>query len=414
MKLQTQYNKITIFSSILVLLIAGAGYYFLVHYILEQQLDDTLRVEEIEIHDFVLNNKRLPPATTYKDQKIEFKPIAHNGSRYFRTLTLFNERENENELSRQLVFPVEVAGQFYMATVTKSQEATEKIVGIILLITIGLIVLLGLLLFLANRFLVKRLWKPFRNTLISIRNFDLNAPQTIRPEKAVIDEFNELNENISLMTEKVVKDYLSLKHFTDQASHELQTPLAVINSKLDLLIQDPELSEKNLKDVQSIYDAVGKMSTLGQSLLLLTRIDNNQFNQREQVDILVIAENILNDFDEWIEQKNLTIIWEKEELRVTMNPQLAYTLITNLVLNCIKHSNENDAIVISFRRNAFSISNPGNGALPGNRIFDRFWKSEDSKGTGLGLAIVKEICDHHGFVVRYDFKDASHHFTIIF
>src|SRR5258706_8013446 len=153
MKLQAQYNKISIASSIFVLLIAGAGYYFLLHYVLEDQLDETLRVEQAEILDFVQTNHSLPPATTYKDQRIEFKKSNNALAQSFRTLMLYNANEKENELSRQLVFTVEVNGQYYVASVTKSQEDTEKIIGVILLITLGLIIILSILLFFANRFL---------------------------------------------------------------------------------------------------------------------------------------------------------------------------------------------------------------------------------------------------------------------
>ena len=414
MKLQTQYNKISIASSILVLLIAGAGYYFLLYYVLKVQLDDTLRVEQIEIQDFVQTNHSLPPATTYKDQRIEFKKSDKAFLQSFRTLMLYNPEEKENELSRQLDFTVEVNGQYYIASVTKSQEDTEKIIGIILLITLGLIIILSMLLFFANRFLVKRLWKPFQATLSSIKNFDLNAPYAIKTEKTVIHEFNELNENISMMTEKVVKDYLSLKHFIDHASHEMQTPLAVVNSKLDILIQDPALNEKNLQDLQAIYDAVDKMSKLGQSLLLLARIENNQFSEKQEVDIEVIAKNIIQELDEWISGKKLTISNKMSELKVNMNLLLANTLIANLVINAIKHSSRQETILFSSGKNIFTISNPGTQVLDGNRIFDRFWKSEYSDGTGLGLAIAKQICDHYGFLLQYEFKEETHYFSINF
>jgi signal transduction histidine kinase len=414
MKLQAQYNKISIASSIIVLLIAGAGYYFLLHYILEDQLDETLRVEQVEIQDFIQNNHSLPPATTYKDQRIEFKKTDKAFPQSFRTLMLYNAEERENELSRQLIFAVQVNGRYYAASVTKSQEDTEKIIGVILLITLGLIILLSILLFFANRFLVKRLWKPFQATLSSIKNFDLNAPSAIKTEKTIIHEFNELNENISMMTEKVVKDYLSLKHFTDHASHEMQTPLAVINSKLDILIQDPALSEKNLKDLQAIYDAVDKMSKLSQSLLLLTRIENNQFSERQEVNLRETTENIIQGLDEWIREKSLTVQNDISELQVTMNRQLADTLITNLVINAIKYSSRQESIRLWSGKNIFTISNPGIQALAGDRVFARFWKSEYSDGTGLGLAIAKQICDHYGFLLQYEFRDGAHYFSIAF
>jgi signal transduction histidine kinase len=414
MKLQAQYNKISIASSIIVLLIAGAGYYFLLHYVLEDQLDETLRVEQVEIQDFIRTNHSLPPATTYKDQRIEFNKTDKAFAQSFRTLMLYNTEEKENELSRQLVFAVEVNAQYYAASVTKSQEDTEKIIGVILLITLGLIILLSILLFFANRFLVKRLWKPFQTTLSSIKNFDLNAPSAIKTEKTVIHEFNELNENISMMTEKVVKDYLSLKHFTDHASHEMQTPLAVINSKLDILIQDPALNEKNLQDLQVIYDAVDKMSKLSQSLLLLARIENNQFSERQEVNLGETTENIIQEFDEWIREKSMTVCNDISGLRVTMNRQLANTLIANLIINAIKHSDRQERILLWSEEKIFTISNPGSQALAEDRVFARFWKSEYSNGTGLGLAIAKQICDHYGFLLRYEFRKGTHYFSILF
>lgn len=414
MKLQAQYNKISIASSIIVLLIAGAGYYFLLNYILKDQLDETLRVEQVEIQDFIKTNHSLPPATIYKDQRIEFKKIDKTVPQSFRTLMLYNAEGKKNELSRQLIFAVEVNGQYYAASVTKSQEDTEKIIGAILLITLGLIILLSVLLFLANRFLVKRLWKPFQATLSSIKSFDLNAPSAIKTEKTTIHEFNELNKNVTMMTGKVIKDYLSLKHFTDYASHELQTPLAVINSKLDILIQNPELNEKNLQDIQTIYDAVDKMSKLSQSLLLLTRIENNQFSERQEVNLHGTAENIIHEFDEWIREKSLTVCNNISELKVTMNRRLADTLISNLIINAVKHSGRQEKILLKSEKKILTISNPGVQALTADRIFDRFWKSEYSDGTGLGLAIAKQICDHCGFLLRYEFREKIHYFSITF
>ena len=414
MKLQAQYNKISIASTILVLLIAGAGYYFLLQYVLKEQLDETLRVEQVEIQDFIQTHHLLPPATTYKDQRIEFKKSDKVLPQSFRTLMLYDPDEKENELSRQLNFNVEVNGQYYIASVTKSQEATEEIIGVILLITLGLIILLSLLLFFANRFVVKRLWKPFQTTLSSIKSFDLNAPSAIKTEKTAIHEFNELNVNISMMTEKVVKDYLSLKHFIDHASHEMQTPLAVVNSKLDVLIQDPSLNEKNLQDLQVIYDSVDKMSKLSQSLLLLARIENNQFSEKQEVDIHNVAKNIIQELDEWISERSLTVSNEISELKVNMNSQLANTLIANLLINAIKHSNKQESILLRSDKNVLTISNPGTQALDKDRIFDRFWKSEYSDGTGLGLAIAKQICDHYGFPLQYEFSQGAHHFSILF
>ena len=216
------------------------------------------------------------------------------------------------------------------------------------------------------------------------------------------------------MTEKAVKDYLSLKDFTDHASHEMQTPLAVVNSKLDILIQDPALSEKNLQHLQGIYNAIDKMSKLSQSLLLLTKIDNKQFSVSREVDIQLTVKNKLEELGEWILEKSLVINNRINDLHITMNPQLADMLISNLVTNAIRHSEPHGHILLQSGKNIFIISNPGRTALDKHRIFDRFWKTEHSDGTGLGLAIVKRICDQYGFSLKYEFKDGDHFFTILF
>ncbi|MEP7373667.1 MAG: HAMP domain-containing sensor histidine kinase [Chitinophagaceae bacterium] len=414
MKLQAQYNRISFASSMIVLLTGAIGYYYLLHYVLTQQLDDTLKVEQVEIQDYINGKHSLPSATTYKDQKIEFKKVEKDFPQRFNILRFHDTADKENERSRQLIFPVQVNGQYYAASVTKSQEATEEMIGLILLITLGLIILLSVLLFFANRFLVKRLWKPFRTTLTSIKNFDLDAPSAIKTEKTSIAEFNELNESIHTMTEKAVKDYLSLKDFTDHASHEMQTPLAVVNSKLDILIQDPGLDEKNLRHLQSIYNAVDKMSKLNQSLLLLTKIDNKQFFESRKVDIRSTVKNKLDELDEWINEKSLVVNNGVNDLHTMMNPQLADMLISNLVINAIRHSEPFSHILLQSGKHIFTISNPGNQPLDKHRIFDRFWKSEHSGGTGLGLAIVKRICDQYGFSLQYEFKDGNHFFTVTF
>ncbi|MEO8405676.1 MAG: HAMP domain-containing sensor histidine kinase [Chitinophagaceae bacterium] len=414
MKLQTQYSRATIISSIVVLLIAGIGYYFLLHYVLTQQLDETLHVEEVEIIDYIQKNQSLPEATTFQDQRTSFRKVSNPIVRHFTTLMLVDSTDGDNELSRQLTFPIAIKGDYYAASVSKSQEETEDLIVLVLLVTLALLLLLGILLFFFNRFILKRLWRPFHDTLSSIKHFDLNAPSPVKVPKTSIDEFNELNESVNMMTEKVMKDYLSLKNFTDHASHEIQTPLAVINSRLDLLIQDPGLSAESLHQVQSVYNAVDKISRICQSLLLLTKIENNQFNDKEQVDIKRVIQDKLTELDEWIHGNSLNIQTDLRLSHVSMNAQLADILISNLVINAIKYTTQNKTITIHANSNRLTISNPGLQKLNDNLIYDRFWKSDKSDGTGLGLAIVKQICDKYGFELKYEYKKEFHQFSVQF
>src|SRR5262245_24895520 len=154
MKLQAQYNRITIFSSFIILLIAAIAYYFLLRYVLIDQLDNALKVEEVEIYDYIKNYDTLPPATVYKDQHISFEPAEKKIGRSFQSLQVSDSAENEKESVRQLFFPIELHGKYYRASVSKSAESTDDLVWIILGSTLVLIVLLTAILFFTNRFLL--------------------------------------------------------------------------------------------------------------------------------------------------------------------------------------------------------------------------------------------------------------------
>ncbi len=414
MKLQAQYNKITIISTFFILLIAAAGYYFLLKYVLTRQLDETLKVEEVEIYDHLKKYDSLPAPTIYKDQRISFEPATKKTARVFQSVEILDTTDNEKELSRQLLFPLELHGKYYTASVTISEEATKNLVWIILFSTIALIVLLTAILFFTNRFLLKKLWQPFRHTLSSIKEFNLSAPCEIAMQSTRITEFKELNESIRMMAQKVIKDYQSLKNFTDNASHEIQTPLAVINSKLDVLIQGPELSEKSMEQIQGIYSAVKKLARLSQSLLLLTRIENNQYTITQVVSINNILEEKIDEMQELTRSANLAVTVQSDRVDVIMNKELAEILVSNLFSNATRHSEPGDIISIRIGNNILSICNRGKSPLDKSKVFDRFYKSDGSHGTGLGLAIVKQICEQYKFKPQYEFSGQQHCFIIDF
>jgi signal transduction histidine kinase len=412
MNLQAQYNKVALIATILTLMVAAFGFYFLLRYVLNKQLDDALRVEEAEIHDYIRKNNRLPDATVYKDQRIEFRRTEIPEKRHFKNIQTYKLNDVEFESSRQLIFNVTAGGQFYTAIVTISIESTQELIWVILIITIGLILLLGVIMYFSNRFLLKKLWRPFHHTLTSIKDFNLSAPGPIKMQDTHITEFNELNNNIRLMAGKVTKDYQSLKSFTDHASHEMQTPLAVIRSRLDTLIQQPELDEHSMFQIQQLYHAVDKLTRLSQSLLLLARIENNQFSSSDIVMLDEVVSEISNNLQELTASRELILTIHKQPLPVSMNSQLADILIGNLIRNAIRHTESGDNILIEFGANQISFSNSGSTGLEKEKVFGRFYKSERSEGSGLGLAIVKQICDQYGFRIVYSFSNKMHVFTI--
>ncbi len=418
MKLLAKYNRINVLVTISIILISSVCFYIMIRHVLINQLDEDLKIEEQEIIDFVKTKNKLPDPSNYKDQQIEF--IETNGivsDRGFSSIVLFNKTANEKVLSRQYQFSMEINGKMVTVLIRKSQEETEDLIKMIAWITLGIVILLLLILFLINRFLLSRLWKPFNNTLAQLKEFNLSSKNKIMPERTDITEFSELNKAVLQMTERVKHDYEVLKNFTDNASHEMQTPLAIINSKLDVLIQDEALSEFQIQQLQGIYNAMDRLSNLNQSLLLLTKIENSQFNNKEDISMdKLITEKIL-EFEEMAEDKNLVITKEIQPISISVNKQLLDVLLSNLLVNAIRYNIPGGHISVTLSETKLIISNDSFlPELDGQSVFQRFYRHADTKleGNGLGLSIIKQICAVAGYDCKYSYQDNRHKFSVDF
>jgi signal transduction histidine kinase len=413
MKLITKYNRVNIIATVAVLLVASVCYYFIVRYVLIHQLDNTLKVEEAEILNYVKTNYRLPEASNYRDQHINFDEITETFNRNFSNVSLYEERHHEYNVYRELSFPLTVNSKLYKASVTKSEEEVEDLVWLIVIITICVIILLLLILFITNRVLLRKIWKPFYHTLESIKTFNLSNKKNSAVEKTNIAEFDDLNIAVNTMQSRIIKDYEMLKNFADNASHEMQTPLAILNSKLDLLIQEPNLHESQTKQLQSMYDAMSRLSKLNQSLLLLTKIENNQFIKANPLPFDMLIKEKLLQLEDLIMAKHLLVQTDLKERVVEIDHYLADILLNNLLGNAIRHNYENGKISISLNHDEMIINNSGTVfSFNEKNIFERFSKSQNSEGIGLGLAIVKQICDNYGFAITYSFENGAHSFKI--
>lgn len=415
MRLFTKYNRVNIVGSIIALLVGSITYYFTVRYVLISQLDDNLRTEEAEVMDHVRTHNNLPEPANYRDQLVRFEPADSPVKRRFYGARLAEGRKGREEPFRELRFPVQVAGKWQTVYIAVAAEESENLLMLIMLITAGMILLLLTILFLANRFLLHRLWQPFYTTLERIRKFNLSSPEPLPAQTTDIDEFHNLDEAVRQMTNTIIRDYEILKNFADNASHEMQTPLAVINSKLDLLIQDTALGIEHHRPIQAMYDAIGRLRQLNQSLLLLTKIENNQFGDTETIDLAPLIEAKLMQLEDPMKTRQLAIHTQLHRLQLPMNGYLADILLNNLLTNAIRHNQDGGQVDILLRERQLRVSNsgPALGFDPA-MIFDRFTKGAHSNGTGLGLAIVRQICDNYRFGLEYFYADEVHTIQIFF
>jgi len=284
---------------------------------------------------------------------------------------------------------------------------TEALVFLFLLLAIVVI----------NRKSSRLLWRPFYTTMKKAAEYEVVSNHSIHLEQQTgVTEFNQLNTELTALIEKVNIAYSNQKNFVENASHEIQTPLAIIRSKLDLLINEPGLTEKTAALLGDITEANDRLSQMNKSLLLLAKIDNNQFPGQEKINISVLLEKILDAYHEHYDNFPSLNKFIEPGIYITANPALVEILFSNLIKNAVVHNIPSGFITVSLSAAEFIIQNSGQ-SLTGNpeQLFERFRKgTADSKTTGLGLALVKQVAQLYKMSLQYKYQSGIHHLKITF
>lgn len=415
MKLSERYNRVNLIATIVIMLITGAIYYLAISIILTDQKDKSLEVEEHEIFDYVKLNHRLPQVFESNDQQISFTSAEPNSVKREFINTQYYREKNEPESGRGLISSITVGGRYYKIQIVESKVETEDLIQIIFGITIGVILLLLLVLLITNRLILSRLWQPFYNILGELKQFKVTDNRDIATLNTPIDEFNDLHQEVTAMAERVKRDYKDLKTFTENASHELLTPIAVINSKLDTLIQTENFSPQQSKLLGDLYGAVARLSRLNQSLLLLVKIENKLLNDQQQINLKELIEELLYQLEDIFSDKMITISATLDEKEITASRYLIDILLNNLIINAVRHNHQGGEIIVKLSTDSLSVKNTGEPtALDNERIFTRFHKSSTSEGSGLGLTISKQICESLGYQLVYSYQEPHHSFMVKF
>ena len=331
-------------------------------------------------------------------------------------VTELNAKENHPVFYRQLSQVISVSGISYLLVIRQSQEQKAALVAgvtrIMLLVFAGLFA--ATLIF--NWVISKRLWKPFRQSLQKIRNAELQKMEGLHFETTHTQEFNELNTSLNYMTSKIYKDYVNMKEFTENAAHEMQTPVAIAQSKLELLLQDTSLKDEQVQSILDTTAALSRLSKLNEGLLLLAKIENNQYAATQEINLTDVTKKYLQLFNEFIKDKQLTITTKfEQDFAVKLHPMLADSLVTNLLGNAIKYNYSGGGIHIDISANKYRISNTSMlEAIPKDKLFKRMFASKDNRepSNGLGLAIVKKIADVNNLHLTYSGQPGEHVFEI--
>jgi signal transduction histidine kinase len=412
-------NYLLLFS-VVVLLISAPVFYLMTDALYIEETDETLELHKEEFTEEKLPTFRISDISSWNKYNRNVKILADRGlkSQILFDTVYYDKLENENEPYRQFDAPITIEGTpFTYSEKINLIERRDMVAGTVLMFSAIIVILLAGMLFITKVF-SKKMWKPFYDTLAQIQDFELDKSK--RPQFPVteIGEFSQLNNSLGRLIEKNTEIYHNQKEFVENAAHELQTPLALFQAKIDNLYQMNLPGEYSLI-LNSLNDDVARLNRLNKNLLLLSKIGNanDSYFGKQRV---LLNESIRKNLDFFIEQahaKNIEIVTGlTEKVRVMCNPDLAEVMINNLFLNAIRHNVKGGKIFVTLADDAVAFLNTGEELpLDAEKMFRRFAKSgASSKGNGLGLAIVKNIVEVNRWSISYTFKDNLHGFTINF
>ncbi|GAB3820486.1 hypothetical protein GCM10028895_20740 [Pontibacter rugosus] len=266
-----------------------------------------------------------------------------------------------------------------------------------------------------NYLAARTIWQPFFKNLNTLKRFTLSAPLPVKLRQSNIREFEELREVLEEMTQRSWQEYTTLREFTENVSHETQTPLAIIRSKLDRLSQYP-VSEEMAAHIVHAKSGVERLSRLNKSLLLLAKLENRTFTAKQEFDFCLLIQAQVEQMEELFALREANLSLSCQPLRLQANQYLCETLLSNLLANALKYTPAAGAVHVSLTASELTVSNTGpEMELSQEQLFRRFKKSHQSNtSNGLGLAIVKEICTLHGWRILYTYEESQHVFTVKF
>ena len=418
MKLLTKSTVYFLLSSILVMVVGGALLYLTIKRVIYKQIDNSLITEKTIIQDQIRHTDSIPDFEASLGHQIEVKLLDHPISN-FQSIkdTDIYDYKSDSFIPFRYIYSAgnTLQKKGYIITIFRVISEKSELLQDIALYMFLLFFSLLLISILINYLVARRLWSPFYMSVKKAAGFDIQSEEPLDLPDTDITEFSQLNMIFDNMTHKMRNDYLNLKEFSENAAHEIQTPLAVIRSKTDLLMQQKKLNKESIGLIKSINEATTKLFKLNQGLLLISKIENQIFHEKKTVSLKQIIEHGLENYKEIMQLKKIRVDLDAtDDALVEMNEVLAEVMISNLLSNAVRFNVDGGFIKCHIDGNFLIFTNSG---LPLNIdpeiLFRRFHKASDNpQSVGLGLAIVKKIAESYGLQINYTCKDTIHELKV--
>lgn len=435
MKLLQVTNWFYLLTLTLFFLIAGIVLYFFIRTALNEDIDEQLNHKRIALIESMSYLDSLSTESMKLHDNISFKKIDsqfNSSVQYFHKVMMdrgdrrrggHRNFSKEFDIAREdgqperipfriIHFQAKTRCCLYDVRIWQSEVEADDLIESIFISLMTVFGVCCVILFIANYYFSKRLLSPLISTISSIREWDLkNSDKLVTLESTYIKEFNALNDSLQKMITQLISDYHRMKEFTENASHELQTPVAIIRTKLETLMQNEELNDNQAQLIQQAFENTVRLSKINQTLLLLSKIESNQFGQLEQVAFVEIFTKLISHFEDLMEFKNVHLKMDvQDDFICIINRGLAEILLSNLLSNAINHNIDGGDIFVSIKKDGFEICNSGIAPIfPTEQMFARFKKGNQvSSNVGLGLALVKEIAENNGLSISYRYENELH------
>ncbi|MEO7444866.1 MAG: HAMP domain-containing sensor histidine kinase, partial [Ferruginibacter sp.] len=407
MRLLNKSLRLHLVYAVVVLIIAIPVFYFAIESIVAEDVDENMVTQKksllakLEAQSNATVN--FLPEVISTDFEISPIPIFQKKDSLY-TINEYDSTSAERLPYRILESNIMIKDRPYSLTLKNSLIDTEDLKERIVLIMGILLLSIIAGFYLINIYISKNTWKPFYSTLEKLHHFRVDKNEPLLLSTSDVTEFSDLNKALTSLALTNQQVYQSQKEFTENASHEIQTPLAILQVKLELLMQTTPLTAEQAALLTDAGQVGQKMSKLNKTLLLLSKIENHQFPETENIPLTTIVTHLLQQYKNAIAEKGLKIHAEEMgDALLIANPVMIEMLISNLLVNAIRHNIKNGLIKISFVNNLFTISNSGKpGALDKSKLFQRFQKQAAmGESLGLGLALAHQICILYGAEISY-------------
>lgn len=418
MKLLNQSLKYLSISIFLIVTIWSAIFYFNMLDEIHDSIDDGLDNYKLLIIKRTEDDEHIFEQKDFEEGNFTIHRIPEKEALdmrdYFTDTLLYMQNEDDLEPVRMLTSAFKHNENYYQLTVFNSTVEEDDLIEDLFYSIIWLYLILVFSIVLINNVVLKRLWKPFYSLLNELKFYRIDKETPLPKVTGETKEFKELEIAVNALIVRARESFWNQKKFTENASHELQTPLAIISTKLELMLEKETLGADNAENVGQILQTIQRLTRLNKSLLLLSKIENRQFNEETEVDFAKLVHQSVEDLEDFAGFRNVEIAVDNSaKLSYQMDESLASILVSNLLRNAIFHNVEGGKVQVKLNENSFQIRNTGKAeALDSTKIFDRFQKeTTKNSSTGLGLAIVHAICRLYGFEVKYSF-DGAHCFEV--